>query len=217
MRTGVPPGWTRRVLDLAAATLGLLILGGPLLVLMAVVRLTSRGPALFTQVRVGQGGRPFVMYKLRTMSTGNAGAEVTAPQDPRVTRVGRVLRSTSLDEVPQLWNVLRGDMTLVGPRPETPRLAAKYPADCRWVFGHRPGLTGPAQVRMRDSDVLSPGAVVDENAYLQRLVPVRTAMDATYLQRPSLAATVRVLAETVRHLSGRPMTSAASAAVGTGH
>jgi lipopolysaccharide/colanic/teichoic acid biosynthesis glycosyltransferase len=156
------------------------------------------------------------VYKLRTMRTGLAGPDVTATGDTRITGLGRVLRRTSLDELPQLWNVLRGDMTLVGPRPETLGLAERYPPECRWIFDHRPGLTGPTQVRMRDSSVLPAGAV-DVEHYLKVLVPARTAVDALFLQRPTLGATLSVLADTIRHLSGRQVRAAAPIADRTGH
>lgn len=215
--TSIPPGITRRALDVAAATLGLAVSGIPLLLLMIAIRLTSRGPAVFTQVRLGQGGRPFVMYKLRTMRADARGPDVTAIADPRVTRMGRLLRRTSIDEIPQLWNVLRGDMTLVGPRPETLRLASRYPQECQWIFRYRPGLTGPSQVRLRDAQVLAAGAVVDEETYLSQLVPARTAVDATFLTEPSLTATVGVLADTVRYLLGQPTRPAGSPVVDNVH
>jgi lipopolysaccharide/colanic/teichoic acid biosynthesis glycosyltransferase len=207
---GTAPSPARRCLDVGVAGIALLVLGIPLLLLMAAVRLTSKGPALFCQVRVGQGGRPFVMYKLRSMRTGTSGPDVTAATDNRITPLGAMLRRTSLDELPQLWNVLRGDMTLVGPRPETVGLASRYPDGCRWVFEHRPGLTGPTQVRMRDSLVLPPGTEVDIDTYLQVLVPARTEIDATFLQDPTLSATVTVLGETWRYLTGRRAAAVAS-------
>jgi lipopolysaccharide/colanic/teichoic acid biosynthesis glycosyltransferase len=202
---GVGPGLGRRALDVVAGLLGLAVLGLPLLVLMAAVRLTSPGPALFRQIRLGQGGRPFALAKLRSMSVGASGPEITAAGDARVTRLGRFLRSTSLDELPQLWHVVRGTMTLVGPRPETPALAAGYPPECRWIFRYRPGLTGPAQVRLRDRDVLPPGALVDTTTYLTQLVPARVALDAQFLARPTLRNAAGVIADTVRHLTGRPV------------
>lgn len=201
-RRGIGPGPRRRALDVllsGAALVGL----APLLGLLALaVRLTSRGPALFRQVRVGQGGREFVMYKFRSMRAGAAGPEVTAPDDARVTRFGAFLRRTSLDELPQLFNVLRGDMTLVGPRPETPRLAVRYPSECRWVFEHRPGLTGPGQLWVREVSAL-PQAAGDEAAYVDRLVPERVARDGRYLREPSLRATVRLMAHTLQHRANR--------------
>jgi lipopolysaccharide/colanic/teichoic acid biosynthesis glycosyltransferase len=203
-RHGVAPSPLRRVLDVVVAAGGLLIGGGPLLLLMAAVRLDSSGPALFRQIRLGQGGLPFTMYKLRTMRVDTAGPEVTAHDDARLTRIGRWLRRTSLDEIPQLWNVLRGEMTLVGPRPETPGLALGYPVGCRWVFAYRPGLTGPAQVRLRNVDGWGPTDEIRLANYFARVVPARTALDARYLAKPTLAATFGVLADTARHLVGRP-------------
>jgi lipopolysaccharide/colanic/teichoic acid biosynthesis glycosyltransferase len=202
---GVPPSRARRALDIVVALLGLAVAALPLLALMLAVRLTSPGPALFRQIRLGQGGRPFVLVKLRSMRVNSSGPDITPAGDPRVTPLGRVLRATSLDELPQLWQVLRGQMTLVGPRPETPRLAAGYPPECRWVFSVRPGLTGPTQVRLRDGDVLPPGVPADTQAYLARLVPARTAVDATFLARPTLWATLGVLLDTVRYLLGFPV------------
>jgi lipopolysaccharide/colanic/teichoic acid biosynthesis glycosyltransferase len=202
---GVGPGAARRALDIAVGLLGLTLAGLPLLAVLLAVRLTSPGPALFRQVRLGQGGRPFTLLKIRSMRTDHAGPEITVVGDSRVTRLGRFLRATSIDELPQLWHVLRGEMTLVGPRPETPTLAAGYPARCRWVFAYRPGLTGPAQVRLRDAEVLPPGMPVDVGAYLSRLVPARTAVEALFLSEPTLRATFQVLADTVRHLLGRPV------------
>ncbi len=202
-RPGIGPGPARRILDIVLAIVGLLVAGAPLLLLMVAVRLESRGPALFRQVRLGQGGEPFVLYKLRSMRAGAVGSDLAAIDDPRVTRLGAFLRATSIDELPQLWHVLCGQMTLVGPRPETPGLAAGYPSECRWIFNHRPGLTGPAQVRMRDAQVLAPGGVVDTPTYLTRIVPARTALEAEFYGWPTLRATLGVLVDTVRHVTGR--------------
>jgi lipopolysaccharide/colanic/teichoic acid biosynthesis glycosyltransferase len=198
---GVAPGAARRALDLLVSAAALLLLA-PLVVLVALaVRLSSPGPVIFRQVRVGEGGRPFTLLKFRTMRPGERGPEVTRGGDPRITPVGRLLRSSGIDELPQLLNVLRGEMTLVGPRPETPALAARYPADCRAVFAHRPGLTGPTQVRLRDKDVLPPAGVPDLEAYyLRELVPSRVALDFSYLRDPSLARTVAMLWHTAAYL-----------------
>ncbi|QXJ21897.1 sugar transferase [Actinomadura graeca] len=199
---GVAPSAGRRALDVAGALAGLLLLSVPLLLLYGLVRLTSPGPGVFRQTRVGQGGRPFTMYKFRTMRQGVGGLTVTANCDPRLTRVGKLLRRWSLDELPQLVNVLRGQMTLVGPRPETYDLAVHYDARCRWIFDHRPGLTGVSEVRFRDFDVLGPGEEVDLVNYIERIVPARVAVDAVYLREPTLGATVRALVDTVRHILG---------------
>ena len=144
----------KRAFDFAAA-LVLLILASPLLIaVVALVKLTSRGPAIYRQARLGKDGRPFTMYKLRTMAHDcerATGPVWSTENDPRVTRPGRFLRRTHLDEVPQLWNILRGEMSFVGPRPERPeiveRLAREFP-HYRDRLGVAPGLTGLAQVQI---------------------------------------------------------------------
>jgi lipopolysaccharide/colanic/teichoic acid biosynthesis glycosyltransferase len=185
-------------------SLGALLLTAPVLALVAVaIRCTSSGSILFRQVRIGQGGRPFVIFKFRTMRVDAGGPEVTAADDQRVTTIGRHLRTTGLDELPQLLNILRGDMTLVGPRPETPALARRYPGRCAVVFDHRPGLTGPSQVRLRDKDVLpsrSRATLDFEEHYLRRFVPMRTALDLDYLADPSMRRTIGFLFETAAYL-----------------
>ena len=191
-----------RVVDVVVAAVALVLLAPLLVAVGLAVRLTSPGPVLFRQVRVGEGGRPFVLVKFRSMKAGEGGPQVTASSDPRVTPVGRWLRATSVDELPQLWHVVRGSMTLVGPRPETPALAARYPTDARWVLQHRPGLTGPAQLALRDDAALDPDASDPEVDYLQRLVPQRVGLDASYLRDPRLARTLGVLVATVRAVAG---------------
>ncbi len=178
-----------------------LVLLWPLLLGLAlVVRLSSPGPVIFRQQRLTRGHATFTMYKFRTMRAGVGGPEVTSAGDSRVTGPGRLMRRTSLDELPQLINVLRGQMTLVGPRPETPALAAKYPVALQWVLDETPGLTGPAQITLRD-DVTVSGSVDDvEQWYIERLVPRRVAADLTFLCRPTLLATMHVIVMTVRYL-----------------
>lgn len=199
------PGPARRALDVLLSATALILLLPVLLAVALAVKLTSRGPVLFRQERVGEGGAPFVLVKFRSMAVGRSGPEVTAAHDPRVTRLGRWLRATSVDELPQFWHVLRGHMTLVGPRPETPALAARYPEPVRWVLDHRPGLTGPAQLGLRDDVALDTQATDPEVDYLERLVPQRVALDALYLRNPSLIRTVDLLASTVRAVvTGRP-------------
>ncbi|MCW2614751.1 MAG: hypothetical protein JWN08_1745 [Frankiales bacterium] len=211
-RTG--PGAARRAMDVAVAGTALVLLSPLLLVLCLAVRLTSPGPALFRQVRLGQHAQPFLLYKLRSMRVVTGGCELTAAGDPRVTAVGALCRSTSLDELPQLWNVLRGDMTLVGPRPETPALAAGYPPACRWVLQHRPGLTGPAQVRFRDRTALQDCGSDLEGYYLGVVVPQKVAWDADFLAGPTVRRTLAVIWETARHLAGLPVGRLAAAPTG---
>ncbi len=207
--------WERRALDVAVAVTSLVLLAPVLLVVALAVLLSSPGPVIFRQVRLTRGRTPFTLYKFRTMRVGTSGPEVTRNGDPRVTAPGRLLRKTSLDELPQLVNVLLGQMTLVGPRPETPALAARYPAEVAWVLDETPGLTGPAQISLRDdvSVVSVPGAAeasvadpeIVERWYVEHLVPLRVATDLTFLRRPTLWATLRVMGWTARYLvTGQP-------------
>jgi len=198
---GVAPGLARRTLDVLAASAGLLLLSPVLLLLALAVRLSSPGPVLFRQTRVGQGFTRFTILKFRTMRAGSGGPEFTPAGDARITGVGRLLRHSGLDELPQLLNVLWGDMTLVGPRPETPSLARRYPAECHAVFTYRPGLTGPSQVRLRDKESLPANAVEDlERHYLGELVRKRAVLDLEYLSDPTVGRTLAVLVETFRYI-----------------
>jgi lipopolysaccharide/colanic/teichoic acid biosynthesis glycosyltransferase len=186
---------------------GLVILGPLLLLIALLVRLTSTGPVLFRQVRLTTGRREFTIYKFRTMAVTRGGPEFTVPGDSRVTRLGAVLRRTSLDELPQLFNLLRGDMTLVGPRPETPALAAQYPPELQFVLDATPGLTGPAQLRLRDHVCFPPDVREPARWYVERVVPARVALDESFLRAPSLSATARVVGQTVAYLvTGRAPT-----------
>jgi lipopolysaccharide/colanic/teichoic acid biosynthesis glycosyltransferase len=197
----LPPSRWRRVLDLVVALITLAISSPVLLLLLAAAWKSTNGSPVYRQVRVGQGGVPFTMYKIRSMRSGLDGPEITGPDDRRVTKLGALMRATSLDELPQLLNVLRGDMTLVGPRPETVALAQRYPIESREVFAHRPGMTGPVQLRLRDA---VPEGVADvEDYYLRELLPMRTELDLAYVAHPSIPATLSLLAETAGHVFTR--------------
>ncbi len=200
----VPPSRWRRILDVAVSLIVLAVFWPVLLVLLAAARISTNASAIYRQVRVGQGGVPFTMFKIRSMRPGQGGPEITGPGDRRVTRLGALMRLTSLDELPQLLNVLRGEMTLVGPRPETLALALRYPSDMQRVFAYRPGLTGPVQVRLRD---VVPSDVEDVEAfYISELLPHRTELDLAYLNDPSLIATISLIGETAKHVVSRGVT-----------
>src|SRR5215472_6022320 len=198
---GISPGLARRSLDLVVAVAVLGLVWPLFLVLAVATRLSAGGSAIYRHRRVGQGGIPFTLYKFRTMRARTAGPEVTAPGDDRVTRLGALLRKTSVDELPQMVNVLLGHMTLVGPRPESVALAARYPDELRLVFRHRPGVTGPCQVLARDEKVLGRASDV-EDFYLTKLVSHRVDMDLAYLSDPTLARTARWLVITLLYLVG---------------
>jgi lipopolysaccharide/colanic/teichoic acid biosynthesis glycosyltransferase len=202
----ISPGVSRRLLDLAASVFLLIVLAPLLLAGWLLARWSTGASGIFQQVRVGEGGVPFTMLKFRSMRPGAAGPEVTVDRDPRITRVGRVLRATNLDELPQLVHIFRGEMTLVGARPETVALALRYPPPLQEVFRHRPGLTGPGQLFTRWSDSLD-GIDDVESGYLLHLVPARVTMDLEYLRRPTLWRTLVLVGVTgvqvLRHVALR--------------
>lgn len=200
-RPGTPPSTARRTLDVVVSVVALLVLSPLVLLVALAVACTSRGPIIFAQVRVGQGGAPFTLWKFRTMRPGSGGPDVTPAGDSRLTPIGRLLRTSGLDELPQLVNILRGDMTVVGPRPETPALASRYTPWCAQVFEHRPGLTGPASIRLRDKDSLPPGIVDVEQYYLDVVVAQKVALDLAFLADPSVRATLSVIVETVTYIA----------------
>ena len=196
---GISPSPARRALDIAVAVT-ILALVWPLFLLLAMAtRASTGGTAIYRQRRVGQGGTPFTLYKFRTMRPTVGGPEVTAPGDDRVTWLGAIMRKTSIDELPQMVNVLFGHMTLVGPRPESVALATRYPEALRFVFRYRPGVTGPCQVLVRDEKVLGWAADV-EKYYLTKLLPHRVDMDMSFLKDPTLVRTVKWLVITFLYL-----------------
>jgi lipopolysaccharide/colanic/teichoic acid biosynthesis glycosyltransferase len=196
---GISPSPARRVLDVAVAVAILGLVWPLFLVLAVATRLSTGGSAIYRHRRVGQGGIPFTLYKFRTMRARMTGPEVTAPGDERITRLGALMRKTSIDELPQMVNVLLGHMTLVGPRPESVALAKRYPEELRFVFRHRPGVTGPCQVLVRDEKVIGQAADV-EDFYLTKLLPHRVDTDLAYLKDPTLVRTVRWLVVTFLYL-----------------
>lgn len=197
LRSGYPVD-AKRVVDVALAAIGLL-LTAPLLALVALlIRLTSPGPAVFRQERVGRGGTLFSIHKFRTLRAGTAGAPISPAGDPRATSIGRVLRRTKIDELPQLIDVLRGDMSLVGPRPEVPIYVTLWPDDVRdEVLSVRPGITDPASIALRQEAELLAAAPDAEAYYIEVLLPQKLAMYRHYVRTHSLPGDLRLLVRTV--------------------
>jgi len=189
---------TKRALDLALASTALLA-GAPLLaVVSAAIKLESGGPVLFRQLRVGRDKRPIRTLKLRTMvvDADQRGPQITAGGDPRITRVGRLLRKTKLDELPQLWNVIRGDMSLVGPRPEVPRYVESYRPEWQKLFSVRPGITDLASLTFRDEESLLAAAHDRDRAYREVIMPMKLELALEGVERSSIANDLRIIART---------------------
>jgi lipopolysaccharide/colanic/teichoic acid biosynthesis glycosyltransferase len=188
----------KRAFDLLLSALGLLLLAPVLLLIALWVKLDSPGPVFFRQERVGRFGRPFFIHKFRTMRVDNAGLQITVGVDPRITRAGRVLRAAKLDELPQLWDVLRGQMSLVGPRPEVPRYVALYPPQLREiVLSVRPGITDPASLSFRNESELLAAAADPEREYVEVVMPTKLRLAAAYVRRATLRTDLRVILATL--------------------
>jgi lipopolysaccharide/colanic/teichoic acid biosynthesis glycosyltransferase len=191
----------KRVFDLVVAICGLVVLSPSLLLLAILIRLTSRGPVLYAAWRVGRSGRLFRIYKFRTMIADAArrGPGITGAGDPRVTGVGAFLRRTKVDELPQLLNVVKGDMSLVGPRPEAPRYVRSYTPEQQRVLAVRPGITSPASVGHRDEGRLLCGPDC-ERTYVAEVLPHKLRIELAYLDRRSFWTDLGIIAETFRAL-----------------
>ncbi len=195
----------KRAFDLLVGGAGLLLAAPLMLALALWVKADSPGPALFRQQRVRQGGRMFNILKFRTMRAGSdgQGPAVTAAGDARITRAGAWLRHTKLDELPQLLNVLRGEMSLVGPRPEVPRYMALYePAVRERILSVRPGITDLAALEFRDEERLLAAAPDVERAYVEQILPVKQRYYLDYVARHSVGGDVRILLNTLAALLG---------------
>ncbi|MEI8078202.1 MAG: sugar transferase [bacterium] len=194
----------KRAVDVLAAGSGLLLLG-PLLVLLALaVKVTSPGPVFFCQERVGRGGRNFRILKFRTMvaDAERRGLHITAGGDSRITPVGRVLRHYKMDELPQLWNVLSGDMSLVGPRPEVAKYVALYSPEQRRVLEVRPGITDPASLAYRHEEALLAQAADPERFYVETVMPAKLRINLDYINHRTFVRDLAVLLRTV-HTSAK--------------
>ncbi|MBH2014915.1 MAG: sugar transferase [Burkholderiales bacterium] len=190
----------KRLFDLLLSSIGLLLLAPVLLLIAALIKLDSPGPVMFRQERVGRFGRPFHIHKFRTMQHAPAGQGplITVGADRRITRVGAVLRQTKLDELPQLLDVWRGAMSLVGPRPEVPRYVAHYPQALRdKVLSVRPGITDIASIEYRDEGAVLARAADPERAYIHEVLPHKLALAAQYVERSSVWLDAWLIARTV--------------------
>ena len=195
----------RRAVDLLLTVPALLVLTPLMGAIALAVRLESPGPALFRQRRVGRQGEPFAILKFRSMvrDAERLGPQISGRRDPRITRFGRMLRATKLDELPQLINVVRGEMTLIGPRAEVPDMVLAYTVEERETLRVRPGLTGPGQLHFTTDQVAALDTAADaETWYRQHQLPVKLALDLDYLRHRSLAADLGLLARTVSVMLG---------------
>lgn len=189
----------KRVFDVVMSLVLLIVLAPILLLLGIMIALDSRGPVVFTQKRVGRYGEEFTMFKFRSMrqDAESVGPQISVGKDPRISRVGHVLRKTRLDELPQLLNILLGDMSFVGVRPEVPRYVAKYTPEMWATLFLRPGVTSPASIRYKDEAKILAEAEDPELAYVEDVLPRKMIYNYSYLRELSFVGDLKILFETV--------------------
>ena len=188
----------KRVFDVFFASMGLLILSPLMLLIFIYIKLDSRGPAIFGQQRIGRWGRPFKLHKFRTMVTDVRGLRITTIDNKRITRIGRVLRKTNIDELPQLVNVVMGDMSLVGPRPEVEEYVALYPAEKRKkILSIRPGITDNAAIEFRNEGEILAQASDPEQCYVEEILPAKLEMYEAYVDHHTLLGDFSLIVKTI--------------------
>ena len=188
----------KRCFDVIVALIGLILLTPVFLMVALAIKLDSPGPIFYIGKRIGKDGMPFGIIKFRTMvdHADRMGAALTQGQDPRVTRVGRVLRKWKLDELPQMLNVLRGEMSVVGPRPEAPCYVEHYTPEQRRVLQAKPGITGLTQVRFRHEESCCSTVRDVEEEYIREIMPHKLALDLEYIENQTLLLDLKLIART---------------------
>jgi lipopolysaccharide/colanic/teichoic acid biosynthesis glycosyltransferase len=198
----------KRLFDIALALAGLLFLSPLMIAVALLIKLDSEGPVLFCQRRVGCGLRCFTLFKFRTMVAVHGGDEITVADDNRVTRLGRLLRLAKLDELPQLWNILAGEMSFVGPRPLVESTVNRFRDDYRGILSEsRPGVTDPASIKYRHESAILGSCPEPLDYYFRVIMPDKIRMQEAYLQRQSVRGDMRILCQTLAaccRLDGAP-------------
>jgi lipopolysaccharide/colanic/teichoic acid biosynthesis glycosyltransferase len=194
---------TKRALDVLASLAGLLLLSPAFLVIAVLIRLDSKGPAFYRSLRIGQHGHPFVMWKFRTMRLNSESRGITTGKDdPRVTRVGQFLRRYKIDELPQLINVCKGDMSLVGPRPDFEEHTSAYCGDEKLILTVRPGITDYASIHFHNLSELV-GSENPHRVYVEQVRHQKNRLRVAYVKRQSLGEDCRILFRTILRVVGR--------------
>lgn len=187
-----------RHFEVALAICGLIITVPVLLIAAVFIRLESRGQVLFRQKRIGMNGKTFTLFKLRTMALSKTGLMITAADDQRVTTIGRILRKSKIDELPELWNVLRGDMSFVGPRPEVPEFVDLNDPVWREILVHRPGITDPVTLRLRNEEQLLAQVSDRERYYREVIQPYKLRGYANFVRDKSWKTDIRIIGRTLK-------------------
>jgi lipopolysaccharide/colanic/teichoic acid biosynthesis glycosyltransferase len=185
----------KRLFDILMSLIGIIILSPVFILISLLIKLDSKGPVMFKQIRVGRGERNFKILKFRTMVTDaeQKGAQITVGRDSRITRVGHFLRKSKLDEIPQLINVLKGDMSLVGPRPEVPKYTRYYNSSQKRIFEIRPGITDLASIKYRDENEILAKSDRPEETYIEEIMVDKLKLNLQYLSEMSLLTDIKII------------------------
>ena len=190
-----------RPVEISLAIVGLAAVAPALAVFAVLIRLNSRGPVLFRQDRVGLNGDSFILYKLRTMTVTGVGLKITAADDDRITSLGKILRRYKIDELPELWNVLKGDMAIVGPRPEVPELVDLNDPSWQQILHHRPGITDPVTLRLRNEEQLLAQVGDKERYYREVVQPYKKRGYLNFVNNKSWKTDVRLIGRTLKAIA----------------
>ncbi len=192
-----------RLFDFVVSVIGICILSPLFIISVLLIKLTSPGPIFYIQDRVGKCCRIFRFYKFRSMviNADSMGTSVTSGNDPRITRIGKVLRKTKLDELPQLWNVLKGDMSFVGPRPDVPEIVNNYTDEMKMILDVRPGITSNASLYLKNEEDLLSLAIDHDSAYEEIFVPAKVKLAMEHVNRNSFIFDFVILLKTVWYLT----------------
>ncbi len=189
----------KRTFDLLCSSLGLLVLSPPMLAIALLIKRSDGGPVFYRGLRAGRFGKPFRVYKFRTMvpNAEKIGGPLTADEDPRVTRLGKFLRKYKLDELPELINVLRGEMSIVGPRPEVPQYVALFNEEEKKILNLRPGITDWATLWNSDEGAVLAGSEDPEKFYLEKIRPTKVRLQLAYARKHSFLVDLSIVAQTL--------------------
>ena len=191
----------KRIFDIILSLFGLIILFPFMLMIAILIKLDSKGPVFFKQVRVTKNGREFKIFKYRTMKVGSDKySQITVGKDDRITKIGMFLRTYKLDEIPQLINVLLGDMSLVGPRPEVPKYVALYTEEQKEILKVRAGITDYASIEFSDENNLLSSEEEPEKAYIEKIMPKKIELNKKYLSEISMLTDIKIILLTIKKI-----------------
>ncbi|WP_462422739.1 sugar transferase [Fusobacterium pseudoperiodonticum] len=191
----------KRIFDIISSLFGLILLSPFMIIIAILIKLDSKGPVFFKQVRVTKNGREFKIFKYRTMRVGSDKfSQITVGKDSRITKVGDFLRKYKLDEIPQLINVLMGDMSLVGPRPEVPKYVALYTEEQREILKVRAGITDYASIEFSNENDILANEADPEKAYIEKIMPRKIELNKKYLSEISVMTDIKIILLTIKKI-----------------